>query len=267
MPAAGYALSAITLDRIPSFLSLLVGHMANYQSRGTFNAPEQLSLYGDGVPGRWTYADSYRGLLYAGRNEIDIDFCVPSTTLVPYMLKHLLVFEPRDANQVWLLKGAPRRFYKPNVAAIVVENAPTRYGNIAVHVNITRGSSDINNTDAGSSSSIQEGDGNGLEFKAKISWNLHGKGYVPADALRTAQSSADTDSVLMAAPLMIILRLRDHRGEQSKFGPLSATGPCTLTTHQNTPGLETVGVVLTNAKAGVAAMGDCIVVAALASDV
>ena len=104
MPAHGYALSSLTLDRIPSFLSLLFGHIANYHSRGTYNSPEQvphchhayqptktvnsqqpifqlmshtsthvqLSLYGDGVPGTdaskhpWTFSDSVRGMLAAG---------------------------------------------------------------------------------------------------------------------------------------------------------------------------------------------------------
>ena len=48
MPATGYAYSAAATDRTKPFLSLLFGHVANYQSRGSFNAPEQLSFSGDG---------------------------------------------------------------------------------------------------------------------------------------------------------------------------------------------------------------------------
>ena len=81
MPARGYARSSIVVGRRQSFLSLLFGHLANYHSRGSFNAPEQLSSYGDGIKGRWTYSDSFRSYLHNGTNEVDIDFCTPSTTL------------------------------------------------------------------------------------------------------------------------------------------------------------------------------------------
>lgn len=73
------------------------------------------------------YADSYRAMLREGSGDIDLDFCVPSTTLVAYMMKHLLVFEPRDENSLWILKGAPRRFYAPNSPAVTVTGAVTRY--------------------------------------------------------------------------------------------------------------------------------------------
>ena len=43
-PANGYAYSAIATDRVQPYLSLMFGHIANYQARGTFNSPEQLSL-------------------------------------------------------------------------------------------------------------------------------------------------------------------------------------------------------------------------------
>jgi hypothetical protein len=71
MPANGYAYSAIATDRIQSFLSLLFGHIANYQSHGTFNAPEQLGLYGDGGSRNvWTYSDSYRQMLGSTNTEV-----------------------------------------------------------------------------------------------------------------------------------------------------------------------------------------------------
>ena len=40
--SAGYAYSAAATNRTQAFNSLLFGHIANYQSRGSFNAPEQL---------------------------------------------------------------------------------------------------------------------------------------------------------------------------------------------------------------------------------
>ena len=63
--------SAIALDRTASFQALYFGHIANYQSRGVYNAPEQLSLYGDGgAKGTRYYSDSFRAQVGAG--EVDI---------------------------------------------------------------------------------------------------------------------------------------------------------------------------------------------------
>ena len=52
MPATGYARAGLESDRVDAFLALLFGHIANYHSRGTFQATEQLSLYGDGGEGQ-----------------------------------------------------------------------------------------------------------------------------------------------------------------------------------------------------------------------
>ena len=40
---------ALTNNRTNDFLALLYGHAANYQSRGTFHATEQLSFLGEGL--------------------------------------------------------------------------------------------------------------------------------------------------------------------------------------------------------------------------
>ena len=64
--------------------ALYFGHIANYQSRGVYNAPEQLSLYGDGVPGKY-FSDSFRAQI--GPGEVDVDLCVPSTMLPAMMLR------------------------------------------------------------------------------------------------------------------------------------------------------------------------------------
>lgn len=149
MPANGYAYSAIATDRVQSYLSLMYGHIANYQARGTFNSPEQLSLYGDGGSNKiWTYSDSYRQMLAAGHGEVDIDTCVPSTTLVAFMLRWMLVFEQRDTDTLWLLKAAPRRFFalepddiKSRILPPVlsVSGAPTRFGEISFTVGSSSG--------------------------------------------------------------------------------------------------------------------------------
>lgn len=124
----------------------MMGHIANYQSRGTFNAPEQLSLYGDGSASHvWPWSDSYRALLNPGGGELDIDTCVPSTTLVALMLRWLLVFEERDTDTIWLMKMAPRRFYTPSSQPTIIEftGAPTRYGPVGFKVAKDTGSDDV----------------------------------------------------------------------------------------------------------------------------
>ena len=44
MPSEGFALGNLRQDNIPQFRLQLEGHMANYQSRGTFGTTEQFSL-------------------------------------------------------------------------------------------------------------------------------------------------------------------------------------------------------------------------------
>eukprot|EP01064_Diplonema_japonicum_P005793 TRINITY_DN1382_c1_g2_i1.p1 TRINITY_DN1382_c1_g2~~TRINITY_DN1382_c1_g2_i1.p1 ORF type:complete len:871 (+),score=191.10 TRINITY_DN1382_c1_g2_i1:40-2652(+) len=127
MPAVGYALSSALTSRIPSFQTLMFGHIANYQSRGSFMSTEQLSLYGDGN------TNSYRAYLNAAPgatqpNEVDIDFCVPSSSLIAFMLKYSLMLQEIDLDEVHLLRGAPSRWYNPSIS---VTKAPTRYGAVS----------------------------------------------------------------------------------------------------------------------------------------
>jgi hypothetical protein len=141
MPAIGYAQSDAALDRLGRFNLLLFGHMANYQSRGTFHSTEQLSLYGAAPANFRAY--------YTTRAEYDISFCVPSALLVAHMLKLALLWEPRDAvvPTVWLLRMAPRRWYRSGgggggggdragggAVAVAVTNAPTAVGRLSYTV-------------------------------------------------------------------------------------------------------------------------------------
>jgi hypothetical protein len=145
MPAIGYAKADAALDRVPHFNLLLFGHIANYQSRGTFHATEQLSLYGSAPS---NFRDYYT------LAEYDIDFCVPAVHLVARMVKDALVYSERDSPVVWLMKMAPRRWFSVDeavaamrsssssdfvgdgaiggaggaAAAVVVRNVMTRFG-------------------------------------------------------------------------------------------------------------------------------------------
>ena len=140
MPAEGYAYSAMDLARVDSFQALLFGHAANYHSRGVFNAPEQMSLYGDGVKGLWTYSDSYRAYLKngtTGPSDVDIDFCLPSTTLPATMVRWMMLFEERDCDVLALFRATPRRFFTPgDDAAIELAGGTTRYGTVDANVTV-----------------------------------------------------------------------------------------------------------------------------------
>ena len=135
MPAIGYALSDVALDRVSRYNLLLFGHMANYQSRGTFHSTEQLSLFG-------MAPTNFRS--YYTMAEYDISFCVPSAMLVAHMLKYALVAEERDAlvPTVWLMKMAPRRWFAvasvgadgATTPAVHVQNAMTRAGRLAFQI-------------------------------------------------------------------------------------------------------------------------------------
>ena len=183
MPAEGYAYSAMDLSRVDSFQALLFGHMANYHSRGVFNAPEQMSLYGDGVKGRWTYSDSYRAYLKngtTGSSDLDIDFCLPSTTLPATMVRWMTLFEERDRDVIALFRATPRRFFTPGArAAIELGGGTTRYGTVDANVTVTpaMGSKECPET-----------------ATASLLLRLHGRGFV-SSANRT---------------LDVELRLRTH---------------------------------------------------------
>ena len=77
----GYAYSAAATDRTKPFLSLLFGHIANYQSRGSFNAPEQLAFTGDGPS-----SDSVRDIMYVTPTS-------PRRLTLPHPPNHFIFFE------------------------------------------------------------------------------------------------------------------------------------------------------------------------------
>ena len=65
---------------------LFAGHLANYQSRGTFAASEQMSIYGDGV-----YRDYLDG--HGGGPSVDAEYCVPSSMLAAYVRVFLVLYD------------------------------------------------------------------------------------------------------------------------------------------------------------------------------
>jgi hypothetical protein len=143
MPAYGYAKASLRLMDIPTgpaamrFFLQSFGHMANYMSRGTFSASEQLSFYSDS---NGLYRDYLWEYLEGG-----IDQCVPSLILSTLITRWALIFEWKDENKIWLARGAPRRWYNKSEDGFSINNMPTRFGSFSfntstslVGVSITR---------------------------------------------------------------------------------------------------------------------------------
>jgi hypothetical protein len=151
MPSAGWGYGALANNQTADFLAFLYGHMATYQSRGTFHSTEQLSFYGSGryrgfnklvdpappldadggmskTPGHESVpahalnrSRSQLGPMTAGYNgaETDISFCIVSNIIVARLTKWQLVMEtaPSDVTSgtpltVWLGRGAPQRWFR-----------------------------------------------------------------------------------------------------------------------------------------------------------
>lgn len=121
MPAVWYVLYNLANDRMPQFHTLLYGHMANYQGRGTFSATEQLSYWGEGL---------FRAIL-SNATERDMDFCGPSALIATLATRWQLVFETWDDDTVYVAKGAPRRWYVPGAGGFSATAAPTRFGYVS----------------------------------------------------------------------------------------------------------------------------------------
>jgi hypothetical protein len=92
MPSSYYFAAALRNDRVPQFLLMLYGHMANYMGRGTWTATEQLPINADSLGFFRDYLWSYL--------EGGIDECVPSIMLPAIASRWQLVLERYDTDTV-----------------------------------------------------------------------------------------------------------------------------------------------------------------------
>jgi hypothetical protein len=142
---------------------------------------------------------------------VELDMCVPSTTLGAFMLRWMLCFEMRDEDTLWLLKAAPRRLY-PNAsqavvsseegdggAYIMVEAASTRFGDVSFTVDSV---ADGIPTDR----SEDERATGALKMRVSVSLALHGRG---------SQAKGGGGG---GGPLTIVIRLRDPDGTRRVQG-------------------------------------------------
>jgi hypothetical protein len=168
MPTAGWGYGAISNNLTADFQALLYGHMATYQSRGTFHSTEQLQFKGEGLyrdflhwPNPNADANTVRTVRNRGvevsatadtakdlplglgyyPSENDVSYCIVSNILVARMTRWQLVFEDyyRATNPaavsgakplIWLARGAPKRWFTPASGGLNVSNVPTRTGRV-----------------------------------------------------------------------------------------------------------------------------------------
>lgn len=79
--------------------------------------------------GTWTASECIGGL------DRDTDsasgYAAPSQTVVPTLVKWLLLFEDPLEKRLWIGKGVPREWLTPGKSAVSLERSPTRYGRLS----------------------------------------------------------------------------------------------------------------------------------------
>ena len=145
MPTAGWGFGALVNNQTDDFLELLYGHMATYQSRGSFHSTEQLSFLGSGRyrgfchikdpppgPDSAPQLAAERVRTQYNGAENDISFCIVSNILMARMTAWQMVLE--DDGAIWLGRGAPKRWFRGPDAGFNVSSAPTSVGRVSFAV-------------------------------------------------------------------------------------------------------------------------------------
>lgn len=126
MPSSYYMAAMLRDDRVSRALLLQYGHMANYVSRGTGTATEQIPINAD-ANGLWR---DYLWVYLEG----GIDQCVPTIMMSSIATRWQLVLERYDEDALYLAAGAPRRWFAPADGGFSVTRAATRFGAIDLRV-------------------------------------------------------------------------------------------------------------------------------------
>ena len=115
----GWGYGLLQHDYIEQFLVFTFAVSAHAQTRGT-----------------WTAAECIGGLdrdaeSASGDAESASGYAAPSQTVVPTLIKWMMLFEDPVEKQLWIGKGMPREWLLPGKSAVSLERSPTRYGRLS----------------------------------------------------------------------------------------------------------------------------------------
>eukprot|EP00039_Didymoeca_costata_P008920 m.118671 g.118671 ORF g.118671 m.118671 type:complete len:968 (-) comp14284_c0_seq3:101-3004(-) len=143
MPTAGWGYAALASNQTENFQAFLYGHMATYQSRGTFHSTEQLSFLGTGLyrgflswvdpPPTQEVGETQRpetsNLLGYYAPENDVSYCIVTEILAARLSRWQLVFEdiyrPKllgNPPSLWLARGVLKSWFTEGFSATNVPN-------------------------------------------------------------------------------------------------------------------------------------------------
>ena len=120
--AHGWGYGLMLLDRVQDFLLFTLAEAAHGYTRGTWTATEDSTL----DRRQWNNDTLGDGSGY----------CSPSQTLLPTMVKWLLLFEDPRTKTLWIARATPRSWLEVG-KTISVGNATSRYGRISFRATAT----------------------------------------------------------------------------------------------------------------------------------
>lgn len=119
-PLAHLAYHWLATDATDRALLAFYGHLALHEMPGTYCSYEQVQIAA------------------AGQHRLGVaDLCVPVQLTTALLLKWMLVWEDRPADELWLLRAVPRRWLAPG-EGLRVEGAPTRWGKLSFRAAVER---------------------------------------------------------------------------------------------------------------------------------
>lgn len=111
----GWGYGLLQHDYIEQFLVFTFAVSAHAQTRGTWTASECIG----GLDRSISSPDSASG------------YAAPSQTVVPTLIKWMMLFEEPLKKQLWIAKGMPREWLLHGKPAVSLNGSPTRYGRIS----------------------------------------------------------------------------------------------------------------------------------------
>lgn len=111
----GWGYGLLQHDYVEQFLVFTFAVSAHAQTRGTWTASECIG----GLDRSISSPDSASG------------YAAPSQTVVPTLIKWMMLFEDPLKKQLWIAKGIPREWLMHGKSAVALNGSPTRYGRIS----------------------------------------------------------------------------------------------------------------------------------------